>query len=290
MQLWPQDWDPSYKFNDKLNTDTSKPRNFAAADIGHHNMVCAVSPTGGMHANGTPEMEMRNFTKKRYNHDSKRNKVNRKLARLKNDDVVRGYEALLSHKTLKTPVYAEVVDAVKWRCTAWDVLYERYSNKQFMKLKAEARMAENKTIDELARWITWGGTKPLGWGDCSMTTGFKGTSPGGPMRKIRRHMIKTGYNVTLVKEAYTSKRAPDARGYDMKNLKKTNEDGTREHVHGVLISQGTGKTWNRDFSASINIFDIYYNSQVLGGERPWHLNKNYSTRPATDAGTWFCNW
>ena len=61
------DFDGSYTYTNKEGLNVEDLTNFVACDVGHHNLVTAVSPTGEMHLNGTLEMEVRNFTKKMYN-------------------------------------------------------------------------------------------------------------------------------------------------------------------------------------------------------------------------------
>ena len=289
MQVWPQDWDPSYTFkNTKSLKDVrvKDPTNFVACDVGHHNIMTGVSPTGLTLKNGSPQMEVRNYTKQRFNHESKRNKVNRKVARLQKN--VRVQEALnqLAEHTLKTPDFEELCEAIRVRTKHYDLIYNHYANKQFLKLKAEARMAEVSALDGLVNWISYGGRKPVGIGDCAKTSGFRGLSAGGPTKKIRRLFIKRGLDATLVAEGYTSKRSCCCRGHDMVPV-RVMVDGQRTDLHGLRICQGCRKTWNRDVSAAINIFDIFYNSQVRGGERPPHLVKTFRTRPT---GTWFDTW
>jgi transposase len=285
--MWESDWDPEYKYTHTHLVDPSEPQNFAACDVGHHNMVTAISPTKEVHANGTYAFEKRNFSKKRYDHESKRTRVLKKWKRIQKKIDVKEMVDELSYASLKTPFWEEIRRAVQIRSNIYAPLYTFYNNKQMLKLKAEARMAERRTIDSLVHWVTWGGTKPLGWGDGSKTTGFRGTSPGGPLKKIRRYAVKKGYNVTLVNEYRTSKSSPCCVGHDMARMIGPKKDGRMGPVHGVSICQGCGKTWDRDFSASVNIFDCFYNCQVNQGDRPFYLTKFRvrDTRPLS--GTWF---
>ena len=254
-------------------------------------------------------MEVRNFTKKRFNHESKRNKVNRKSQRLlkRNKDVQVALNEL-AENTAKTHNFNDLCQAFRVRIDNYDLIYNCFANKQFMKLKAEARMAEQRTMDNLVNWISYGKTKAVGIGDCSRTHNFKGRSPSGPSKKIRRYFVKKGVNTTLVNEAYTSKRSCCCRGEDLKPVKgkKKIKDKERKNddldsaieyktvaIHGLRFCPRCGKTWDRDFSAAINIFDVFYNSMVRKGDRPWHLKKIVYSRPADHPdrfGTWFQTW
>jgi transposase len=284
-QMWESDWDPEYTYRGGVGP--SEAQNFAACDVGHHNLVTSISPTYESHQNGTFKFEKRNFSKKRYNHESKRTKVLKKWKRIARKADVRVMLHALTGSSLKTPEWETLAHAIRTRSGIYPRLYQYYNNKQFLKLKAEARMAARKTIDSLIHWITWGGSKPIGWGDGSKNTGFRGTSPGGPLKKIRRHAVKKGYNVTLVNEYRTSKSSPCCVGHDMARMIGPKKDGSRGPVHGVSICQGCGKTWDRDFAASVNIFDCFYNTQVNVGERPFYLRRYrvMGTRPLS--GTWF---
>jgi hypothetical protein len=272
------DWDPEYTFINKSNVDISNYCNFAAADVGHHNMFTVASPDGTLHKNGTLNMEIRNYTKKKYNHNSLRNVVNKRCERLRKKVTIQQMMNELAGNSMKTCDAFELAINIHGHLKYYKPIYNHFKNHQFQKLKVRARMMEKKTIDDMIHWITWGGTKPLGIGDCSKTTGFKGTSPGGPMSKIRRHARKKGYDIYLVKEGYTSKRSSCCAGHDCVAMK--NSEGNP--IHGVRICQNCGKTWDRDVNSSFQIFHIFYKSQVLGHERPEQYQNNYVREQCTE--------
>jgi transposase len=272
------DWDPSYEFKNNKGIDVSNYCNFAAADVGHHNMFTVASPDGTFHKNGSLNMEIRNYTKKKYNNDSLRNIVNKRSRRLGKNKKIQQIMNLLSCNSMKTTSAFELSINIHGHLKYYKSIYNHFKNHQFQKLKVRARMMEKKTIDDMIHWITWGGTKPLGIGDGSKTTGFKCTSPGGPIRKIRRHANKKGYEINLVKEAYTSKRSSCCAGYDCVAMKNENGDS----IHGVRICQKCGKTLDRDINSSFQIFHIFYKSQVLRGARPEQYQNNYVREQCTE--------
>lgn len=289
MLIMESDWDPGYNFENVNNKDISNPCNFAASDVGHHNIFTSVSPTGDTDINGVPFMEKRNYSKKRYVHEAKRRKVLERIKILQRHKGVRALEAQLSERSLKTTDFGDLREAILLRCEVYDAIYGHYHNRQLLKLKAEARIAEKRAIDRMLNWVTYGKKKPLGLGDCSKTNGFKGTSPGGPTKRIKRHAIKSGYEIISVDEFRTSKMSSCCRGFTMRPMRGFNKKGVFGDLHGVRICNKCGKTWDRDFSAAINIFDVFYNSIVLGGEHPPHLRRDCEPGLAVE-GTWGRNW
>ena len=85
----------------------------------------------------------------------------------------------------------------------FDILWQVYYA-NLIKLKAAARIAENRTIYKMVDGVTGEGNYFVYWGDCSRTSVIAGASAGGPFRKIRRHPVKKGYNLCLVNERSTS--------------------------------------------------------------------------------------
>ena len=152
-------------------------------------------------------------------------------------------------------------------------------------------MAEQQAIDDILNWISYGKSKPVGIGDWSGKTGFRGVSPRAPIQKIKRHGIRCGYKLVSVKENYTSKMSSCCRGHAMKPSKGKDADGNEVEIHGLRVCTHCGKTWNRDFNAAINIFDIFYNSMVKGQNRPPHLTRNFELPPGQETtGTWWASW
>jgi len=108
-------------------------------------------------------------------------------------------------------------------------------------------------------------------------------------------MVKKGYAVCEEKEAYSSKSSVCCHGHlneSMKNgqLVETYKRGKYvekpekmpKHIHGILICQKCGSTWNRDFVGAFNILTIYI-ARMEGLERPERFtlafwkNKNKKT-------------
>ena len=118
------------------------------------------------------------------------------------------------------------------------------------------------------------------FGDCSKTTGFFKSTPGGPLNKIQRRMVAKGIPTCEVNEAYSTKSSLcchgahnrcQRNGQDPITFKKGRyqaaPDNMPREVHGILICQRCGKTWNRDFVGAVNIFDIYI-ARIRGEPRP----------------------
>ena len=199
----------------------------------------------------------------------------------------------VTQHSLKTTDPIEFRAAIEARRDSYHELYEFFKNKNFKRLKLAMRARIQRTIDELVEKISYGGEAPvIVIGDCSKTTGFRSCTPGGPIKKIKRYMVKKGLQVLEENEAYTTKSSVCCHGHEnqcMKNGHSLAEykngiymDCPRkmpQHVHGILICQGCGRTWNRDFVGAINILNLYM-ARVHGEPRPerftwayWH-NRN----------------
>jgi hypothetical protein len=282
------DFDPAYTFRNS-GFDTADPTKFAACDIGHHNPFVAVSPTGNTKVLQTregpinvPEMQVRAMSKATYDKMSGRQGVRFKQRRmLKRQPHMHQVTEELAAHTLKTTNFEQLRAAVAFHRHHWRFVSDFWNNKRWRKLKVAARIHEQRTIDKLVHYITWEGTKAIGWGDCSRTTGFRGLSPGAPMAKIRRHAVKKGYNVTWVNEFNTSKRCPICQhGVNMRPVIGLKSRPRRpigwqgpqnlHRIHGMRTCPTCCKTWNRDFAAAINIWDAFY-SVVRDRERPDRL-------------------
>jgi len=189
--------------------------------------------------------------------------------------------------------------------------YGHFSNRQLMKMKVDGtdkkRSKKRRTIDEMIYESNYGATKVVGWGDGNKFSGFKGTSYGAPMVKIRRHAQKNDTYVNpgraprgtrkwtrsvqyvLINEHLTSKRSCCCV-CDTKNTYRTRPpnpdvDGDHERIEKIHEYTCTS-TWNRDFLAAINIFQILYHL-VLGLERPAKFT-NGPLDPRSPARWW--NW
>ena len=83
-------------------------------------------------------------------------------------------------------------------------------------------------------------------------------------------MVKRGYAVCEEKEAYSTKSSLCCHGH-LNKCKKNGQpvetfkkgkyidkpNKMPREVHGILICQKCGKTWNRDYVGAVNIYDIY---------------------------------
>ena len=119
---------------------------------------------------------------------------------------------------------------------------------------------------------SYGKQKHIGWGGGGNNSGMKGTSPGGPIKKIRRHAKKMGYGITIINEYNTSKSSLCCHGHRNKCMKDGHGE-TQKTVHGVSICTKCGKTWNRDVVGSSNILQILI-CLANGHDRPTRFNKN----------------
>ena len=93
-------------------------------------------------------------------------------------------------------------------------------------------------------------------------------------------MVKRGYAVCEEKEAYSTKSSLCCHGHLNKCMKngqnvvtfrngkyKENPSKITMEVHGSLICQKCGRTWNRDFVGAVNIYDIYV-ARMIEWARP----------------------
>ena len=128
----------------------------------------------------------------------------------------------------------------------------------------------------------------MGWyGRCSKTTGFKSSTPGGPLKKIQRLMVKKRLRVAKENEAYSSKSSVCCHGHankDMKNghspktyMKGKHKDCPEKKpskVHGILVCQKCKTTWYRDVVGAINILEIYL-ARMEGHRRPTRFTRAF---------------
>lgn len=290
-QIWETDWDPKYQFFAYDKVDTMDPKSFASLDPNHHYLAVCATPTGKIHKNGSPEFEKRKFSKKRWNHETKKNEVDRKLEKMKKIhkeewEHVQSFQNAMSRYSMKCCVFQDMKNAIDIRTRGYDVLYGFYSKHQYMKTKVTKMMATQKTYDAFIKFISWDNTKVVGWGDCAATNGFRGTNVGGPNRKLRRYAIKKGIKCCLVDENYTSKRSCCCYGCDMVDM-KIQVDGETKSCRGLRICQGCGATWDRDFSAAINIFDIFYHSTICGFEHNVLFTYGFEQNRSYDGWTYY---
>ena len=223
--------------------------NIAAVDKGYHNLysVARKNSSGGF--------DFRCVTKRHFDLRSGRVVIRKKselmTTKAQRADLLKATTAT-SLKTVNPTNFRLALDA---RRDSYSDLYGHQSNRRFKKEKLAARMKEQRAIDEVIRDISWGGTVLNVFGDCSKTTGFRNSTPGGPLKKIEALMVKRGYAVCEEKEAYSTKSSLCCHGHLNKCMKngqpvetfkkgKYIDEPTKmpRQVHGILICQkrGTG--------------------------------------------------
>ena len=257
-------------------------------DPGNANPYTAVRPVPGKHQDGMRFFESRTVSKATYNLKSKRNKVKKRAERDRKRFGVHHIIDELSTNSFKTPHFDDVMRATQVRLRHHRVMHEVQSNKQKLKLKFEARIAEQREIDNIIKDLTFDYTaKLVVIGDGSRMSGMRGTTCGVANSKIKRKMVKVGkqrgFFVKSANEAYTSKHSWCCRGREMKNMKTSHKTYTDSHgverptaVHGLNICTGCNKVWSRDINGAINIW--YVGSRAFHGmERPWWLNADTSS-------------
>jgi transposase len=259
----------------------------AAVDPGYHNFFSCVRPTREVDEKGQRVMEKRFVTKKWYDRRSGRSKVRKKAAVMTNRAQKRKLLDGITNHTLKTTDPVAFRLAINARRDAYTTLYAFYNNKRLKRLKFAMRKREQQTIEQLVDYISWGGEVVNVFGDCSKTTGFKSSTPGGPLKKIQRLMVKKGLRVVEEKEAYSTKASVCCHGYANKEMKcgqspdtfkqgkyKECPDKKPSKVHGILVCQKCKRTWNRDVVGATNILDIYL-ARMEGHPRPERFTRAY---------------
>jgi len=264
----------------------------AAVDPGYHNFFSCVRPTGEFDDKVERVMEKRFVTKKWYDRRSGRKKVRQKAAVMTNRAQKRKLLKDITNHTLKTTDPVAFRLAINARRNAYATLYTFYNNKRLKRLKFAMRKREQQTIEQLIDYISWGGEVVNVFGDCSKTTGFRSSTPGGPLKKIQRLMVKKGLRVVEEKEAYSTKSSVCCHGHLNKEMKcgqspETFKKGKYKgcpnkkprKVHGILVCQKCKRTWNRDVVGATNILDIYL-ARMEGHQRPERFTRAYWQKPS----------
>jgi hypothetical protein len=283
----PKELDPSYDFSE-VPSDIEE-QDIRVHDPGNDSpFTWTTKDDEGNHIFG-------GISKGEYNHRSKRGKVNRKHTRdAKRMRIDKTY-AYLATFTLKTCSWQEMRRAVKAFVHNHATLHRFNSRKQWLKLKFEARQAEERAINHVINHVLRGkskskkgyaGAKLVVIGDAGKMSGLKGTSCGAPMAKIKRLAVKLSkqqeWHIRLIDERYTSKRSFCCPGAEMNSIStghetRTTRDGkiVRCTVHGISRCTSCLKLWNRDKSAALNQWEI--TSQIMrtrnNKARPWWLTK-----------------
>lgn len=261
--------------------------NIAAVDPGYHNFFSCVRPTREVNEKGERIVEKRFVTKKWYDRRSGRKKVRKKAAVMTNRAQKRKLLKDITNHTLKTVDPIAFRLAINARRDSYATLHAFYSNKRLKRLKFAMRKREQQAIEQIVDYISWGGEVVNVFGDCSKTTGFKSSTPGGPLKKIQRLMVKKNLRVVEEKEAYSTKASVCCHGHANKEMKcgqapdifkqgkyKDCPAKKPSKVHGILICQKCKRTWNRDVVGPTNILDIYL-ARMEGHPRPERFTKAY---------------
>ena len=250
------------------------PQKLAGCDKGYHNLYTTYREFG----DGT--YELRTVTKKWYDDKSGRTVMREVHARKSAEAQERGLLTAITESTAKTADMDAFLRAVRARRASYAALASHYGTQKLRKLRFFCRTKEQAAQEELIDYITCGGTVTLAIGDCGKTTGFKGSTPGGPLKKIDRLMVKKRHAVFEVNEAYTSKsslccpghlNACQRNGQDPTIFKKGkySDDPSQmpRVIHGISCCTNCGRTWNRDLVGSANIL-VIARAQLNGEPRP----------------------
>ena len=140
------------------------------------------------------------MSKKWYNRRSKRNRKNERYKieakKFKLKDIVQE----LSLCGFKQSSFEKVRAAVQLRLKHQDRLHDAFSQKQRLKLRFEARIAEQKSIDQIIKRLRGGSgrvrdkVKLVVFGDGSRMSGIRGTSASVPNRNLQKHAVCRGRN------------------------------------------------------------------------------------------------
>jgi len=247
----------------------------------------AVRWTGEVDASGERIFDKRAVTKKWYDRRSGRKIVRQRSEARSNRAQKQGLLDAITNNTLKTVDPVAFRRAIVARRDSYAALYAFQNNKRFKKLKFAMRQRTQRAIEQLVEYISWGGAAVCVIGDCAKTTGFRGCTPGGPVKRIKRLMVQKGLRVVEEKEAYSTKSSVCCHGaqnscmknghsvHDYKNGKflETPAKMPRK-VHGILVCQRCKRTWNRDVVGAVNILDIYL-ARMNGQPRPERFTREY---------------
>lgn len=217
--------------------------------------------------------EHKSMTKAEYDTRSMRKSVNTFARRLGKACAGDGLTTMFS---LKGSCLFNFKVAASQHVAIYDGTYAIWSRRRYLKVKFAARRHALAAFQVLADRISYDNTCAVGFGDCSKTTGFKGLSPGAPLGKFKRWMVKRNYNITEIDEFRTTKSSVCCPGSDTKSMRHGRPpdaaDFGKPHwtntIHGILICTKCGTNWNRDKAASINIRDIFVIQYVRHQQRP----------------------
>ena len=281
----PKTWDvPAWPR--EMPKDNVRWTDLAGVDVGHHNIYYATRYTGEYTNEGDPEVEVRKVKKTWYDRASGRTAILHKSKRLVKTAQKKGLMDDITENSIKTADSEAFIRGIRARRDAWQPLYQIFSNKKAKRLKLAMRARENQAIDRAIQYITWKGKVVPAIGDCSRTTGIRGLSPGAPVKKMGRRMVQRGYSCFEVKEGNSSKASVCCHGamnkcqannqpqntYKVKKGGQPTNKPVPSEVHGILICQNCGRTWDRDLVGGLNITDIGID-HLMGLERQWRFTK-----------------
>ena len=278
-QFRPQDRDPNYDYADcsgEVGDD-----DFIAIDPGNYSPYTWVQKNPQKGLEGEKPFLRETISKRWYERRSKRRaRINRHksdVRRFKLNEIT----AALAEHHLKHVAYDAVKQAVKLRLKHQRRLHEVFSKRQRLKLKFEARTAEQKTIDQIVKRMR--GKKKMKlivFGDASKMSGIRGTTMGAPNAKIKRHALSRGLNegfaVKMEDEFRTSKMSSCCEKSEMRCIKTSHPrigyTGPRKtfRVNGICRCQSCHRLFARDVNAAINIWKCA-RSRLHGTPRPAHL-------------------
>jgi hypothetical protein len=241
-----KDLDPLYEF-DGVPADLAD-HEIRALDPGNHTpFTYGTKDEDGNWKHG-------GISKKEYAHKTKRGKVTKKEARDRKRHRIDQVIERLSQLTLKTSSWRLLLAAVVTAAECLDSLHTFYSRKPWLKLKFEAKQAEQRAfyhvIDNVFRgknnkknmkkkkkkkrkkWTKTTKPKPectnqpgaklVVIGDGGRMSGIKGTTSSAPVAKIKRLAVKLarrqGWHFRTIDEAYTSKNSNCCPGFTMETI------------------------------------------------------------------------
>ena len=195
--------DPNYDYTDcsgELGDD-----DFLAIDPGNYSPYTWVQKNPQKGLEEEKPFLRETISRRWYERRSKRRaRINRHksdVRRFKLNEIT----AAFAEHHLKHVSYDAVKEAVKLRLKHQRRLQEVFSKRQRLKLRFEARIAEQKTIDPIVKRMR--GKKKMKlivFGDASRMSGIRGTTMGAPNAKIKRHALSRGLNEGLGERWRTS--------------------------------------------------------------------------------------
>ena len=284
QRIRPEDLDPNYDFSSCV--DSVGANDFISIDPGNHCPYTWARKDPSSTLQDPKPFLKETVSKKWFNRRSKRNRKNQRykteLQKFKLKDIIKE----LSICTLKHASFSDIQSAVQLRLRHQQRLHDAFSRKQRLKLRYEARIAEQKAIDQIVKRMRGNSgrvddkVKLIVFGDASRMSGIKGTSASVPNRRIQRHAVHRGKNegffVKLEKEFRTSKMSSCCPGAEMKLMKTSHPrrgytgPAKRTRVNGICICQRCHKLFARDLNAAVNIWRCVLN-RLQGLPRPQYL-------------------